>query len=97
MRPLLQLRDASPALVVAVLFAFALGTPRAASPTASVTQGDFAGLVDIGAGRHLYLECRGTSSPVVVLEQFRLRDFLDRQEQQILRHERERKTKTSGC
>jgi hypothetical protein len=26
-----------------------------------------------------------------------LRDFLDRQEQQILRHERERKIKTSGC
>jgi hypothetical protein len=69
MRPLLRLPDAPPALAVAVLvFAFALGTPRAASPTASVTQSDFAGLVDIGAGRRLYLECRGTGSPVVVLE-----------------------------
>jgi pimeloyl-ACP methyl ester carboxylesterase len=69
MRPLLQLRHAFPALAVAVfLFAFALGTPRAASPAASAAQGDFAGFVDIGAGRRLYLECRGTGSPVVVLE-----------------------------
>ena len=71
MRTLLQLRHAPPALAVAVLlfaFAFALGTPRAASPAASAAQGDFAGFVDIGAGRRLYLECRGTGSPVVVLE-----------------------------
>jgi pimeloyl-ACP methyl ester carboxylesterase len=69
MRPLLQLRHAPPALAVAVLlFAFALGTPRAASPAESAAQGDFAGFVDIGAGRRLYLECRGTGSPVVVLE-----------------------------
>src|SRR5262245_4170670 len=69
MRPLLQLRHAPPVLAVAVLlFAFALGTPRAASPAASAAQGDFAGFVDIGAGRRLYLECRGTGSPVVVLE-----------------------------
>jgi pimeloyl-ACP methyl ester carboxylesterase len=33
---------------------------------ASAASGDFAGLVDIG-GRHLYLECHGTSSPTVVL------------------------------
>jgi pimeloyl-ACP methyl ester carboxylesterase len=51
-----------------LLFAFVLGSARAAPPTVSVTQGDFAGLVDIGAGRRLYLECRGTGSPVVVLE-----------------------------
>jgi D-alanyl-D-alanine carboxypeptidase len=31
-------------------------------------QRDFAGLVDIGSGRRLYLECRGTGSPTVVLE-----------------------------
>jgi pimeloyl-ACP methyl ester carboxylesterase len=69
MRPLLQLRHAPPALAVAVLlFAFALSTPRAASPAESAAQGDFAGFVDIGAGRRLYLECRGTGSPVVVLE-----------------------------
>jgi hypothetical protein len=69
MRPLLQLRHAPPVLAVAVLlFVFALGTLRAASPAASAAHGDFAGLVDIGAGRRLYLECRGTGSPVVVLE-----------------------------
>ena len=63
------LRHAPPALAVAViLFAFALGDPRAVSPAASAAQGDFAGFVDIGAGRRLYLECRGTGSPVVVLE-----------------------------
>jgi pimeloyl-ACP methyl ester carboxylesterase len=42
----------------------AQSTPSPASPAA---QGDFAGLVDIG-GRRLYLECRGTGSPTVVLE-----------------------------
>jgi pimeloyl-ACP methyl ester carboxylesterase len=31
-------------------------------------EGDLAGLVDIGGGRTLYLECRGTGSPTVVLE-----------------------------
>jgi pimeloyl-ACP methyl ester carboxylesterase len=29
--------------------------------------GDFAGLVDIGGGRQMYLECRGAGSPTVVL------------------------------
>jgi pimeloyl-ACP methyl ester carboxylesterase len=29
--------------------------------------GDFTGLVDIGGGRKIYLECRGTGSPTVVL------------------------------
>lgn len=28
---------------------------------------DFAGLVDIGGGGKMYLECRGTGSPTVVL------------------------------
>ena len=41
-------------------------TPESASPSA--TSGDFAGLVDIGGGRHLYLECRGQGSPTVILE-----------------------------
>lgn len=40
-----------------------LATPAAPAVAAS---GDFAGLVDI-AGRSLYLECRGTGSPTVVL------------------------------
>ncbi len=30
--------------------------------------GDFSGLVDIDHGRRLYLECRGTGSPTVILE-----------------------------
>jgi hypothetical protein len=50
MRSLLQLCHSPPALAVAVLlFAFALGTARAASPAASAAQGDFAGFVDIAA------------------------------------------------
>jgi pimeloyl-ACP methyl ester carboxylesterase len=44
--------------------AAAQGTAPLAPPAA---QRDFAGLVDIG-GRRLYLECRGTDSPTVVLE-----------------------------
>lgn len=40
--------------------------PRAASPIAA--SGDFDGLVDIGNGRHLYLTCRGSGSPTVLLE-----------------------------
>jgi pimeloyl-ACP methyl ester carboxylesterase len=31
-------------------------------------EGDFAGLVDIGGGRQIYMECSGTGSPTVVLE-----------------------------
>jgi pimeloyl-ACP methyl ester carboxylesterase len=38
----------------------------AAAGQAAVS-GDFAGLVDIGAGRKMYLECHGTGSPTVVL------------------------------
>lgn len=30
--------------------------------------GDFAGPIEIGNGRHLYLECRGRGSPTVILE-----------------------------
>ena len=40
--------------------------PRAATPMAN--SGDFDGLVDIGNGRHLYLTCRGSGSPTVLLE-----------------------------
>jgi pimeloyl-ACP methyl ester carboxylesterase len=57
------------------LITLLLGAPipaaaRSATPTASppvAASGDFAGLVDIG-GRRLWLECRGTGSPTVVLE-----------------------------
>jgi pimeloyl-ACP methyl ester carboxylesterase len=41
----------------------------ALDPVAAHTaeNGDFAGLVDIGGGRRMYLECRGAGSPTVVL------------------------------
>jgi pimeloyl-ACP methyl ester carboxylesterase len=48
-----------------VLLISAAATP--AHPVAAVS-GAFAGLVDIGGGRRLYLECRGAGSPAVVLE-----------------------------
>jgi pimeloyl-ACP methyl ester carboxylesterase len=41
-------------------------TPAAMTPTAA--SGDFAGLVDIGDGRTMYLMCRGQGSPTVILE-----------------------------
>jgi pimeloyl-ACP methyl ester carboxylesterase len=31
-------------------------------------KGDFAGLVEIGGGRNMFLECRGSGSPTVILE-----------------------------
>jgi len=34
----------------------------------AMESGDFAGPVDIGGGRKMHLECRGTGSPVVILE-----------------------------
>ena len=43
-----------------------LATPAVAAPSAA--SGDFAGLVAIGGGRHLYLECHGIGSPTVILE-----------------------------
>jgi pimeloyl-ACP methyl ester carboxylesterase len=41
-------------------------TPAGSPPSAA--SGDFAGLVEIGDGRRLWLECRGQGSPTVVLE-----------------------------
>ncbi|MBA3415247.1 MAG: alpha/beta hydrolase, partial [Chloroflexia bacterium] len=45
--------------------AAAQATPLAAPNAAT---GDFAGLVDIGDGRRLWLECRGSGGPTVILE-----------------------------
>src|SRR5256886_2888079 len=44
--------------------------PQGASQRSAPTQasGDFAGLVEIGDGRKMYLECRGSGSPTVILE-----------------------------
>jgi pimeloyl-ACP methyl ester carboxylesterase len=39
--------------------------PRSLPPASG---GDFAGPVDIGNGRHLYLECRGHGGPTIILE-----------------------------
>lgn len=52
--------------------AAALAMPALLFATANVAAaqsggGDFAGLVDIGGGRKMYLECRGTGSPTVIL------------------------------
>jgi hypothetical protein len=46
------------------LLMLALGVQLVSAATGS---GDFAGLVDIGGRRKMYLECRGTGSPTVVL------------------------------
>ncbi len=40
--------------------------PQSSAPVP--TTGDFAGLVEIGDGRKMYLECRGSGSPTVILE-----------------------------
>src|ERR1700675_4879266 len=53
-------------LTFQVVTAARLAAHETAVPPAS--QGDFGGLVDIGGGRHIYLECRGAGSPTVVLE-----------------------------
>ncbi len=49
------------------LLMLALGIQFVSAATGSAGSGDFAGLVDIGGGRKMYLECRGTGSPTVVL------------------------------
>ncbi len=56
------------AVVVLLGSVAALDTHRAGSSVAVAAQGDFVGLVDIGGGRRMYLECRGTGSPTVILE-----------------------------
>src|SRR5437867_5189466 len=45
-------------------------TPKGISQSTAPTgaSGDFAGLIDIGGGRKMYLECRGSDSPTVILE-----------------------------
>ena len=44
-------------------------TERASQSAAPASaSGNFAGLIDIGAGRKMYLECSGSGSPTVVLE-----------------------------
>jgi len=52
-------------LVLVALFAISSDVRGAPS---KATSGDFAGLIDVGGGRKLYLECKGAGSPVVILE-----------------------------
>jgi pimeloyl-ACP methyl ester carboxylesterase len=46
---------------------FLLLVPLLTPPVHAAESGDFAGLADIGGGRKMYLECRGSGSPTVVL------------------------------
>ena len=56
-------------LVLALVCAACLAPGSAAAQAVpSPTEGDFAGSVDIGDGRSLWLECRGKGSPTVILE-----------------------------
>lgn len=58
-------------LVTVMLLLQIPAVSRTASPAAAaprVQSEEVAGLVDIGDGRRLYLECRGTGSPTVILE-----------------------------
>jgi pimeloyl-ACP methyl ester carboxylesterase len=52
-------------VVFSFLFPLVIALVTAAAHAAA--SGDFAGLIDIGGGRKMYLECRGTGSPTVVL------------------------------
>jgi pimeloyl-ACP methyl ester carboxylesterase len=52
-------------VLATVLFAVAPAANAQTQPVTPGTQGDFAGLVDIG-GRKIYLECSGQGSPTVV-------------------------------
>jgi pimeloyl-ACP methyl ester carboxylesterase len=61
------LRAAAGGVLVLCLVTAAVAAQSPPPPASPAAQGDFAGLVDIG-GRRLYLECRGTGSPTVVLE-----------------------------
>ena len=62
------------AVLVLIVLTLALPIPAMAqsatpaAPSPSGASGDFAGLVDIGGGRRLWLECRGHGSPTVLLE-----------------------------
>jgi pimeloyl-ACP methyl ester carboxylesterase len=78
-RSYFYLRRYSIRLLLATVLALALGaspliaggagatTKSADDVAASAPRADFSGLVDIGGGRKMYMMCRGTGSPTVVL------------------------------
>jgi pimeloyl-ACP methyl ester carboxylesterase len=59
----------SSTMFLSVVFSFLVSLVTALVPAAAhaAASGDFAGLIDIGGSRKMYLECRGTGSPTVVL------------------------------
>jgi pimeloyl-ACP methyl ester carboxylesterase len=59
---------ASGVLALQLVTAARLSAQETAVHALPASRGDFTGLVDIGGRRHIYLECRGTGSPTVVLE-----------------------------
>jgi hypothetical protein len=63
-------RSRSTQLMLATVLALAVGAgPLIAGGAGATTNSaaDFSGLVDIGGGRKIYMECRGKGSPTVVL------------------------------
>jgi pimeloyl-ACP methyl ester carboxylesterase len=54
--------------LVALPIGVATGRAETASQPAPAGSDDFTGLIDIGGGRRIFLECRGAGSPTVVLE-----------------------------
>lgn len=55
-------------LTTTVLLLALVGCAGGRPTPGSGSSGDFRGPIEIGHGRHLYLECRGKSSPTVILE-----------------------------
>jgi len=55
-------------VLIAVAVLSAAAPPAAGQSPGPAATGDFAGTVGIGNGRHLYLECHGSGSPVVIFE-----------------------------
>lgn len=56
------------AIAAVLLGAWFVPGATAATPDSPLRAGDFAGLVGIGHGRSIYLECHGSGSPTVILE-----------------------------
>ncbi len=66
MRPVCKVFLSTAVLVLALV---GCADPLGGRPTpGSGSSGDFRGPIDIGNGRHLYLECRGKGGPTVILE-----------------------------
>lgn len=72
MRPWQKFFGVRPVLLAAALIFGSVGCgtepPGSHLASAAGAGGDFAGPVEIGNGRHLYLECRGRGSPTIILE-----------------------------